>query len=102
MLAGGWVETVIYFCESPQAFAAALQTNSPHPGAVWPEATIGFWQIFYQGAQGRQQWGIQCSYVTKTGWSVNHSSPSSTLPGPGISSKAVDNMARTFFRYFIP
>src|SRR4029077_4160668 len=32
MLAGGWLETVMHFCQSPQALAAALQTNSPQSG----------------------------------------------------------------------
>jgi hypothetical protein len=66
------------------------------------EGTIGFWQKFYQGPKGRLQWGIQYSYVTKSGWSGNNSSPTSTTPGPGISPKAVDNMVWTSFRYYIP
>jgi hypothetical protein len=66
------------------------------------EGTIGFWQKFYQGPKGRMQWGLQYSYVTKSGWSGNNSSPSSTTPGLGISPKAVDNMVWTSFRYYIP
>jgi hypothetical protein len=56
------------------------------------EGTLGFWHKFYQGPKGRVQWGIQYSYVTKSGWSG----------ASGIQPKAVDNMVWTSFRYYIP
>jgi hypothetical protein len=56
------------------------------------EATLGFWHKFYNGPKGRVQWGIQYSYLTKVGWSGAN----------GLRPKAVDNMALTSFRYYIP
>lgn len=64
--------------------------------------TLGFWHKFYQGPKGGVRWGIQYSYLTKSGWSGNNSSPTSTTPGPGISPKAVDNLVWTSFRYYLP
>lgn len=64
--------------------------------------TLGFWHKFYQGPKGGVRWGIQYSYLTKSGWSGNNSSPASTTPGPGISPKAVDNLVWTSFRYYLP
>jgi hypothetical protein len=56
------------------------------------EGTLGFWHKFYQGPKGGMRWGIQYSYITKSGWS-----------GAGsISPKAVDNMVFTSFRYYLP
>jgi hypothetical protein len=66
------------------------------------EWTIGFWHKFYSGPKGRVQWGLQYSYIMKSGWSGNNSSPSSPTPGPSISPKAVDNMLFTSFRYYLP
>jgi len=62
------------------------------------EGTLGFWYKMYQGTKGRMQWGIQYSYVTKSGWSGNNNVPT----GIGISPKAVDNMAWTSFRFYFP
>ena len=68
---------------------------------VISEGTIGFWHKIYQGPKGGLRWGIQYSYVTKTGWSGNNSTPPAA-PGVGVSPKAVDNMIWTSFRYYIP
>jgi hypothetical protein len=65
---------------------------------VITEATLGFWHKIYQGPKGGLRWGIQYSYVTKSGWSGNDN----VLTSPGISPKAVDNMIWTSFRYYIP
>jgi hypothetical protein len=63
------------------------------------EGTLGFWHKFYNGPKGGMRWGIQYSYLTKSGWSGN----GGLAPGvPGISPKAVDNMIWTSFRYYIP
>ena len=63
------------------------------------EGTLGFWHKFYNGPKGGMRWGIQYSYITKSGWSGK----GGLLPGtPGISPKAVDNMIWTSFRYYIP
>ena len=56
------------------------------------EGTLGFWHKVYTGPKGGVRWGIQYSYITKTGWSG----------AGGISPKAVDNMLFTSFRYYIP
>ena len=56
------------------------------------EGTLGFWHKFYQGPKGGVRWGIQYSYITKTGWSGASS----------IAPKAIDNMVWTSFRYYLP
>ena len=58
--------------------------------------TLGFWHKFYQGPKGGVRWGIQYSYLTKSGWSGNNNTTTS------ISPKAVDNMVWTSFRYYLP
>jgi hypothetical protein len=63
------------------------------------EGTIGFWHKFYNGPKGGLRWGIQYSYITRSGWSGNGGLPAGT---PGVSPKAVDNMVWTSFRYYIP
>jgi hypothetical protein len=68
---------------------------------VITEATVGFWHKIYQGPKGGFRWGIQYSYLTKSGWSGNNSTPPAA-PGPSVSPKAVDNMIWTSFRYYIP
>lgn len=68
---------------------------------VITEGTVGFWHKIYQGPKGGLRWGIQYSYVTKSGWSGNNSVPPAA-PGVGVSPKAVDNMVWTSFRYYIP
>jgi len=56
------------------------------------EASLGFWHKVYNGPKGGIRWGIQYSYLTKSGWSgLNNIAP-----------KAVDNMIFTSFRYYIP
>jgi hypothetical protein len=66
---------------------------------VITEGTVGFWHKFYNGPHGGMRWGIQYSYITKSGWSGSGGLPAGT---PGISPKAVDNMIWTSFRYYIP
>jgi hypothetical protein len=56
------------------------------------EATVGFWHKVYNGPKGGVRWGIQYSYLTKSGWSGLND----------IAPKAVDNMIFTSFRYYIP
>jgi hypothetical protein len=58
--------------------------------------TLGFWHKLYQGPKGGVRWGIQYSYLTKSGWSGNNNTTTS------ISPKAVDNMVWTSFRYYLP
>jgi hypothetical protein len=76
-------------------------TGSFTPGAggtcagdirVITQGTTGFWFKPYQGPKGGIRWGVQYSYLTKSGWSG----------AGGISPKAVDNMVLTSFRYYIP
>jgi hypothetical protein len=62
------------------------------------EGTLGFWHKFYNGPKGGLRWGIQYSYITRSGWSGNNNVPTAF----GISPKAVDNMVWTSFRYYIP
>jgi hypothetical protein len=64
---------------------------------IW-EGTLGFWHKIYSGPKGGLRWGIQYSYITRTGWSGNNNVPTA----PGIAPKAVDNMIFTSFRYYIP
>jgi len=66
------------------------------------EGTVGFWHKFYNGPKGGMRWGIQYSYLTKSGWSGNNASPTAATTPLGISPKAVDNMIWTSFRYYIP
>jgi hypothetical protein len=66
---------------------------------VITEGTLGFWHKFYNGPKGGMRWGIQYSYITKSGWSGNGGLAAGA---PGISPKAVDNMIWTSFRYYIP
>ena len=64
---------------------------------IW-EGTLGFWHKIYNGPKGGLRWGIQYSYISRTGWSGNNN----VLTAPGIAPKAVDNMIFTSFRYYIP
>jgi hypothetical protein len=63
------------------------------------ESTLGFWYKFYQGSKGRMQFGIQYSYLSKDAWS---GTGGVAAGAPAISSKGVDNMIWTSFRYYIP
>jgi hypothetical protein len=56
------------------------------------EASFGFWHKVYNGPKGGVRWGLQYSYLTKSGWSG----------AGGFTPKAVDNMIFTSFRYYIP
>jgi hypothetical protein len=58
--------------------------------------TFGFWHKLYQGPKGGVRWGIQYSYVTKSGWSGNNNTTTNVSP------KALDNMVWTSFRYYLP
>jgi len=77
---------------------APAGTSAPGAGScagdirVIQEGTLGFWHKMYQGPKGGVRWGIQYSYITKSGWSG----------AGGIQPKAVDNMVFTSFRYYIP
>ena len=64
---------------------------------IW-EGTLGFWHKIYNGPKGGLRWGIQYSYITRTGWSGNNN----VLTVPGITPKSTDNMIFTSFRYYIP
>ena len=65
------------------------------------EATLGFWHYFYKGDKGRVAWGMQYSYLMRDAWSGNNSSV--TVPtAPGVSTKGIDNMIFTSFRYYLP
>lgn len=64
---------------------------------IW-EGTLGFWHKIYNGPKGGLRWGIQYSYLSRTGWSGNNN----VLTVPGVAPKAVDNMIFTSFRYYIP
>jgi hypothetical protein len=66
---------------------------------VIQEGTLGFWHKMYQGPKGGVRWGIQYSYITKSGWSGNGGLAAGSA---GISPKAVDNMVFTSFRYYLP
>jgi hypothetical protein len=78
----------------------AVPTGPSLPGSgacagdirVIQEGTLGFWHKIYQGPKGGIRWGLQYSYVTKSGWSG----------AAGIQPKAVDNMVETSFRYYLP
>jgi hypothetical protein len=90
---------------SPFAANATCSTEFPPTGSSTPnlgtcagdirviqEATLGFWHKLYQGSKGGLRWGVQYSYVTKSGWSGAAS----------FQPKAVDNMVFTSFRYYLP
>ncbi len=95
------------FANNSQCSLEKTPTGSFTPGTggtcagdirVITEGTIGFWHKFYQGPKGGLRWGIQYSYLTKSGWSGNNNVPTAI----GVSPKAVDNMVLTSFRYYIP
>ncbi|MGC1687489.1 MAG: hypothetical protein WA734_17820 [Candidatus Acidiferrales bacterium] len=65
---------------------------------IW-EATLGFWHKLYQGPMGGLRWGIQYSYLTRTGWAGDNNVSGATS---GNSPKATENMILTSFRYYIP
>lgn len=98
---------------NPAANNSGCSTENPPTGSFFPstggtcagdiriitEGTAGFWHKFYNGPKGGMRWGIQYSYITKSGWSGSGGLPAGT---PGVSPKAVDNMIWTSFRYYIP
>jgi hypothetical protein len=97
---------------SPFANNSGCSTEAPPTSNITPsaggtcagdirtiqEGTAGFWHKFYNGPKGGLRWGIQYSYIWKSGWSGNNNVPTAF----GISPKAVDNMVWTSFRYYIP
>jgi hypothetical protein len=101
---------------SPFANNSGCSTENPPASNITPsaggtcagdirviqEGTAGFWHKFYNGPKGGMRWGIQYSYITKSGWSGNNFNFTTGVPGPSISPKAVDNMIWTSFRYYIP
>src|SRR5713226_8284924 len=78
----------------------ALPSGTSAPGSgtcagdirLIQEGTLGFWHKVYQGPKGGVRWGLQYSYITKSGWSGAAS----------IAPKAIDNMVFTSFRYYLP
>ena len=62
------------------------------------EGTLGFWYKFYQGPKGRFQFGLQYSYIAKSGWSGTGGAPA----GTAITPRGNDNMVFTSFRYYLP
>jgi hypothetical protein len=100
---------------SPFASNQGCSTENPPSGSFTPssggtcngdiriiqEGTVGFWHKFYQGPKGGLRWGLQYSYITKSGWSGNNL-PTGIGTGVGVAPKAVDNMFWTSFRYYIP
>jgi len=97
---------------SPFANNSGCSTENPPAGTGTPgtggtcagdirfiqEGTLGFWHKFYQGPKGGMRWGVQYSYITKSGWSGNNNAPGVA----GVQPKAVDNMVFTSFRYYLP
>jgi archaellum component FlaC len=104
--------TTIAVTSSPGGYGSALSVNAgcstetPPTGTGTPgtggacagdirtitEGSFGFWHKVYNGPKGGFRWGLQYSYLTKSGWSgLNNIAP-----------KAVDNMLFTSFRYYIP
>jgi hypothetical protein len=68
-------------------------TNPPCTGDtrdLW-ECTLGLWYSFYRGSAGRVAWGLEYHYVSKNTWA-----------GVGGQPQAIDNMAFTSFRYYLP
>jgi hypothetical protein len=88
----GHVAAINSGCSSEVAPAG---TSAPSAGGacagdirVIQEGTLGFWHKMYQGPKGGLRWGLQYSYITKSGWS-----------GAGsIQPKANDNIVFTSFR----
>ncbi len=88
------------FANNTNCSAEAAPSGSSAPGSgscagdirFIQEGTLGFWHKMYQGPKGGVRWGIQYSYITKSGWSG----------AAGIQPKAVDNMVFTSFRYYLP
>jgi hypothetical protein len=54
------------------------------------QATVGFWDKFYQGKFGRFQFGVQYSYTEKKAFADAN----------GFAPKATENMLFTSFRYY--
>jgi hypothetical protein len=87
---------------SPTGPSAPNLGNCAGDIRVIQEGTLGFWHKFYQGPKGGLRWGIQYSYVTKSGWSGNNLNVGTGVAGPSVAPKANDNMVFTSFRYYLP
>lgn len=100
---------------SPFANNSGCSTELPPTGSFTPsgggtcngdirviqEGSVGFWHKFYNGPKGGLRWGLQYSYITKSGWSGNNIA-TGVGTAAGVSPKAVNNMFWTSFRYYIP
>ncbi len=86
--------------ENPPSGSSTPSTGGTCAGdiRIITEGTVGFWYKFYNGPKGGVRWGVQYSYLTKSGWSGNNNVASAV----GISPKAVENMVITSFRYYLP
>ncbi len=58
----------------------------------------GFWYNFYKGAYGTLRYGMQYSYTYNNYWRGVNNTPGATATAP----KAIENMAFTSLRYYIP
>lgn len=56
------------------------------------EVSLGLWYSFFRGPMGRFAWGLEYHYVSKNTWSGANS----------IQPQAIENMAYTLFRYYLP
>ena len=95
------------FANNSGCSSEAVPTNQLTPGTggscagdirTISEGSVGFWHKFYSGPRGGLRWGIQYSYLTKSGWSGNNNTPATA----GIAPKAVNNMVFASFRYYLP
>ncbi|MBV8205777.1 MAG: hypothetical protein JO041_03215 [Acidobacteria bacterium] len=61
------------------------------------EGSMGFWYKWYVGAWGRLQWGLQGSYIRRTGWPG-----AGATAGTFVTPRADEPMVFASFRYYIP
>ena len=62
------------------------------------QGTGGFWYNFYKGSYGTLRYGMQYSYTYNNYWRGVNNTPGATTTAP----KAIENMAFTSLRYYIP
>src|SRR5260370_1919666 len=62
------------------------------------EGTVGFWHKIYQGPKGGVRWGLQYSYITKSGWS----GAPATGGTVGLQPKAVRHSVFPSFPDYLP
>jgi hypothetical protein len=72
-------------------FVPGAPTCSADTKALY-QGTAGFWYRFYRGKAGTFQWGLQYSYTSRNTWSALG----------GYAPQAIENMAFTSFRYYVP